>query len=122
MQIAYAAPDQCPCGFHRYARDFARHRQHDPVTDRRQRIFERLCYNGHVPGRQILASLRHLWLDAPELEAFGIDRLFDRIARKIIGRSIIRPNRPYVMPGAELIRQLAAGRVSDKSPQTGMCI
>jgi hypothetical protein len=44
MQIAHAPPDQCPRGLHRHASDFARHRQHDPVMDGRQGVFDRLGY------------------------------------------------------------------------------
>ena len=73
-------------------------------------------------ARKALATFRHLWSDPPELETIGINCLFDRFAGKIIGRSALGPNPSNLLPGAKLIRQFAARRVSDESSEAGACL
>ena len=52
----------------------------------------------------------------------SVDRLFDRIAGKIVRRSVLGSDRTNLSPGAKLIGQLAARRVSRKSSQAGVSI
>ena len=73
-------------------------------------------------ARRALATFRHLWSDPPELETIGINCLFDRFAGKIIGRSALGPNPSNLLPGAKLIRQFAARRVSDESSEASACL
>jgi hypothetical protein len=69
-----------------------------------------------------LSSFRLLWFDTPELKAMSADGLFDRIAGKIVRRSVPGRDRSNLSPGTKLIWQIATGHVSDESSQTGFCI
>jgi len=75
-----------------------------------------------IKAHEALDSFRRLWSDPPKLKAIGIYCLFDRIAGKFIGRSVLGPNSSNLMPGAELIRQFATRRVSDESSEAGACL
>ena len=47
MEVLHAAADQGACRFHRHAGDLARHRQHDAVADRRERLLDGLGDDRH---------------------------------------------------------------------------
>src|SRR5258708_32814973 len=75
-----------------------------------------------VEVRRCRRSLCHLWFDGPELKAMSADGLFDRIAGKIVRRSVPGRDRTNLSPRTKLIRQIAAAHVSDESSQTGVCV
>jgi len=69
-----------------------------------------------------LPRFSHLCFDAPELKAMGTNGLFDRLAGKVVRRSVLGCDHSNRAPGAKPIRQLAARGVSGESPQAGVCI
>jgi hypothetical protein len=71
---------------------------------------------------EIAETLFRLRFDAPQLKAMRADRLFDRIAGKVKGRSSPRPDHANLSPRRKLFREIAPRRVSGECPQTGACI
>jgi hypothetical protein len=61
-------------------------------------------------------------LKAPELKAMSVDRLFDRVAGKIVRRSVLGPDSTNLSPGTKLVGQLAPRHISGERSQTGVCI
>jgi hypothetical protein len=54
---------------------------------------------------------------APELKSLGVDCFFDRMARKIVGRSIARPDCAGGGPGTMVLREFAACEVGREGTQ-----
>src|SRR5215468_287432 len=61
---------------------------------------------------QIKAPLFGLRFDAPQLKAMRADRLFDRIAGKVKGRSSPRPDHANLAPRPKLFREIAPRCIS----------
>src|SRR5262249_46076120 len=55
---------------------------------------------------------------APELKSFGFDGLFDRIARRIMRRSFLWPDRPGGSPRTQLLGKPAAREIAGEGLQT----
>src|SRR5215468_3197703 len=72
-----------------------------------------------IPMKTPLFRLR---FDAPQLKAMRADRLFDRIAGKVKGRSSSGSDHANLSPRSKLFREIAPRCVSGERPQTGACI
>jgi hypothetical protein len=55
---------------------------------------------------------------APELKSFGVDCLFDRVAREFMGWSLLRPDGARCGPRTQLLWKPTAGEIARESLQT----
>jgi hypothetical protein len=81
----------------------------------------RFC-SRQMEADRALFRFHRLWFKTPELKAMSVDRFFDRMAGKIVRRSVLGSDRTDLSPGAKLTGQLASGRISRERAQTGVCI
>src|SRR5262245_60562247 len=76
-------------------------------------------YRGETAFGKLASGLRRCLLgQAPELKSFGVDCLFDRVAREIMGWSLLRPDGARCGPRTQLLRKPAAREIACEGLQT----
>jgi hypothetical protein len=85
----------------------------------REIVPARLICRGESAFGKRASGLRLCLLgQAPELKSFGVDCLFDRVAREFVGRSLLRPDGARCGPRTQLLWKPAAREIARESLQT----
>jgi hypothetical protein len=87
------------------------------------RLIFSCCLQGALSRRAASAKrasglCRCLLGQAPELKSFGVDCLFDRVARELMGWSLLRPDGARCGPRTQLLWKPAAREIARESLQT----